>query len=118
MASISIQKVIDVAVTLTQNTATRVSTLDVTNFKTVSLQLTKTGAGKGAAKLQWSNDGTNWVDVNSTLNPGAAASVAAGSVIISLCAEQVCGSHVSALFTEDNTGAAAVSGGRWIAKLY
>lgn len=89
--------------------------------KMVSVVIYKTGAGKGQAYLQGSNDGggtggSGWKDINATTYPGASGAVAAGSQAIMLNAEAVPWARVRYLFKEDGTNTGVITGGKWISK--
>lgn len=114
MAALSIQKTIP-AGSVAQSATYNSDGFEVTNHRLVSCQINKSGAGKGSAKLQWSNDGSNWADLNTTASPGATKSVIAADTAIHLYGE-IPGGHVRAVFVEDGTGTVTISGGRWIAK--
>lgn len=114
MAALSIQKKVDSVVVATSGTTTDV--LDITNHKGISLMLAKTGSGTGTAKLQQSNDGTNWVDVNTTLWPQATSAVGAGAQTVFLQCESYA-SMIRVTFTEAGTNSVTLSG-KWIAKLH
>ena len=92
--------------------------MEITNQRSASVQFSKTGAGKGTAKLQWSNDGQEWKDVNTTVHPDATALVAAGAATVHLLCDGIIGARVRLHFEEDNTGAVAITGGKWITKTY
>lgn len=48
------------------NTVQALDAMDITNHRTIGVQVNVAGANAaGTAKLQWSNDGTNWDDVPS-----------------------------------------------------
>lgn len=106
------------AVAVAKNATVAVSSMDVANMRSVAVLITKTGAGNGTAKLQWSLDGVLWKDINTTLNPEATATVAVTNPISYLLyADSVPGNQVRVLVTEANTAAISVSG-QWLAKLY
>ena len=113
MSALSIQKKIETANVAQSGVFTDV--FEVTNFKDVSVQLSKTGVGKGTAILRQSNDGTNWSNVNTTVYPNATVAVAAGAASVMLEAT-IRAAHVQIQFTEDGTGAVVVASGKWIAK--
>lgn len=61
-------------------TTVNFAAFDVTSATDVSAHVITGGAGlTGTAKLQWSNDGTNWVDIPSV----TASIVSNGSVVLS-----------------------------------
>lgn len=116
MAALAIQKKSKITAA-TQNVATAFEAFDTTSWKAVSFQLNKTGAGKGTLKLQISNDGTNWFDVNTTVYPNATSAVAAGAASAIVYSEVMAG-FTRAVFTEDNTGAVVVAAGIYLGKLH
>lgn len=89
---------------------------DMTNLKSAALQLHKTGAGTGTAKLQWSNDQTTWQDVPTAQFPGASQVVGAGAVEIYLYAQDIPFGFVKVTYT----GAVDTSTftGFWLGKVY
>lgn len=117
MATFSIRQTVS-AVTIAQNTTTVLGTFEMANLKSVSVQMTKTGAATGTAKLQWTNDGTLWTDVNTTLQPNATFTVTGGANTIALLADNVPGAVVRVLMTESNTGTGSITGGKWFGKIY
>lgn len=101
----------DLAVTLSE--AQDCGHIPTTRAEFVSALLSKTGAGKGTAKLQGTLDGTNWTDL-----PGAAASatVAAGTAVATMYATTNIFPLTRVLFTEDGTGTATVVDMYWATK--
>lgn len=61
------------------NTTQAYDAMDITNFKTVGVQISIVGAGAtGSVKLQWSNNGTNWEDIPASNITTAAVAVTVG----------------------------------------
>ena len=100
------------AVTLA-NGETVTDNFDIINLSGASFHVVKTGAGNGTAKLQYSNDGTNWVDVPTAQFPLASAVIGAGAVNTVL---QVAGIYTALIrVTYTSTNASVVSG-KWVGK--
>lgn len=116
MAALSIQKRLSSSQSVAQ-AATYTEALEIANFKFVSVQMNKTGAGTGTAKLQHSNDGTNWVDVNTTVYPNATAAVGAGAQSVFLTCESAA-SNIRLSFTEANVGTVSITNVLWNVKLH
>ena len=81
---------------------------DVLNFNAVSCHVVTGGAGlTGTAKLQQSNDGSNWVDAPATQYPNASKSIVSnGSVLLEI---PQCSSGFVRLVVTVSGGTAATS---------
>lgn len=101
----------DLAVTLSE--AQDCGQIATSKGEFVSATLSKTGAGKGTAKLQGTIDGTNWTDL-----PGspASAAVSAGTSTTTVYATTNPFPLTRVLFTEDGTGTATVVDMYWATK--
>ncbi len=81
--------------------------------KMVVAKFTKSGAGKGAVKLQGSVDGVTWTDL---AGAPAASTVAAGDSSAVMYSVENPFPMVQVLFTEDNTGTATITQVVWSVK--
>lgn len=116
MAALSIQQRLSASVAVSTS-GTYTNDFQITNHKFVSCHIVKTGAGTGTAKLQHSNDGTNWVDVNTTTFPNATGAVSAGAASTYLTCDTA--AHwVRVTFTEAGTNSVTISAVTWNAKLH
>lgn len=100
-------------VAITQSGAIDVGQTDTCDKAMVAATVFKTGAGKGAIKLQGSVDGTNWTDLPGT---PAASTVAAGSANGTVYCTTNPFPLARVLLTEDGTGTATVTQVDWSAK--
>lgn len=95
------------------NTTLNSSAMDTTNFIGLSAQLTYTGASlAGSAKLQGSNDGTNWFDVASSSQSLAAA----GGVLYWTVAD-VFWMHSRMVVISTDADVVTITVGRMVAKM-
>lgn len=103
----SIRQKLDTAQNITGSTV-NFDAFDVLNFHTVSCHVVTGGAGlTGTAKLQQSNDGSNWLDAPATQYPNASKSIVSnGSVLLEIPA---CSSGFVRLVVTVSVGTAATT---------